>query len=133
MKKPSFASFILFKFLICILLYFYFVNLAIFLTELKWKNMPVKTSFALISDVVFFLLLPFFLKRFGSKKTIFVGIARWVARYFALSNGVDAGVAATALIFSASLLHGASCDFLFIAGQVYVDDEANERTGGATQ
>ncbi len=133
MKKPSFAIFILCMFLICIPLYFYFVNLGIYLTELKWENMLVKTSLAQISDIVFFLLLPFFLKRFGYKKTIFVGIACWVARYFALSSSVDAGAAATALIFTAILLHGACYDFLFIAGQLYVDDEASERTRGAAQ
>lgn len=133
LKKPSFAIFILCMFLICIPLYFYFVNLGIYLTELKWENMLVKTSFAQISDIIFFLLLPFFLRRFGYKVTIFMGIACWVARYFALSGSVGAGAAQTALVFTAILLHGACYDFLFIAGQLYVDDEANERIRGAAQ
>lgn len=133
LKRPSFAIFILCMFLICVPLYFYFVNLGIYLTELKWENMLVKTSFAQISDVVFFLLLPVFLKHFGYKKTIFLGIACWVARYFALAGSVGAGAAQTALIFTAILLHGACYDFLFIAGQLYVDDEANERIRGAAQ
>ena len=133
LKKPSFAIFILCMFLICIPLYFYFVNLGIYLTELKWENMLVKTSIAQVSDVIFFLLLPLFLKRFGYKVTIFMGIACWVMRYFALSSSVDAGAAQTALVFTAILLHGACYDFLFIAGQLYVDEEANERTRGAAQ
>jgi nucleoside transporter len=134
LKKPSFAIFIFCMFLICIPLYFYFVNLGIYLTELKWENMLVKTSLAQVSDIVFFLLLPLFLRRFGYKITIFFGIACWVARYFALSGSVDADSAtATALIFTAILLHGACYDFLFIAGQLYVDDEATERTRGAAQ
>src|SRR5688572_6578106 len=95
--------------------------------------MLAKTSLAQVSDVCFFLLLPLFLKRFGYKVTIFMGIACWVARYFALSTSVDAGAAQTALIFTAILLHGACYDFLFIAGQLYVDDEANERIRGAAQ
>jgi MFS family permease len=133
LKKPSFAIFILCMFLICIPLYFYFVNLGIYLTELKWENMLVKTSLAQVSDVIFFLLLPFFLKRFGYKATIFMGIACWVARYFALSGSVGAGASQSAFIFTAILLHGACYDFLFIAGQLYVDDEASERTRGAAQ
>ncbi|MEQ1858669.1 MAG: MFS transporter [Chthoniobacteraceae bacterium] len=133
LRKPSFAIFIVCMFLICIPLYFYFVNLGIYLTELKWENMLVKTSFAQVSDVCFFLLLPLFLRKLGYKVTIFMGIACWVARYFSLSGSVDAGAAQTALIFTAILLHGACYDFLFIAGQLYVDDEANERIRGAAQ
>lgn len=133
LKKPSFAIFILCMFLICIPLYFYFVNLGIYLTQLKWENMLVKTSLAQVSDVVFFLLLPLCLSRLGYKVTIFLGILCWVARYLALGASVDAGAAQAALIFTAILLHGACYDFLFIAGQLYVDDEANERIRGAAQ
>jgi MFS family permease len=93
----------------------------------------VKTSFAQVSDVIFFLLLPFCLSRFGYKITIFLGILCWVARYFALSGSVNAGASQTALIFTAILLHGACYDFLFIAGQLYVDNEANARNRGAAQ
>ncbi|MSU56626.1 MAG: MFS transporter [Pedosphaera sp.] len=133
LKKPSFAIFILCMFLICIPLYFYFVNLGVYLTEMKWENMLVKTSFAQVSDVIFFLLLPLFLKRFGYKVTIFMGILCWVLRYFALAHSANAGAAQTAFIFTAILLHGCCYDFLFIAGQLYVDDEANERIRGACQ
>ena len=133
LKRPSFAIFIGCMFLICIPLYIYFVNLGVYLTQLKWENMLVKTSLAQVSDVLFFLLLPFFLRRFGYKVTIFMGIACWVARYFALGFSVDAADSRNALIFTAILLHGACYDFLFIAGQLYVDEQANERIRGAAQ
>ncbi len=133
LKKPSFAIFIVCMFLICIPLYFYFVNLGVYLTQLKWSSMLEKTSLAQVSDVIFFLLLPFFLGRFGYKLTIFMGIACWVLRYFALGFSADGGAAQTALIFGAILLHGCCYDFLFIAGQLYVDEEANERMRGAAQ
>ncbi|MBL9202988.1 MAG: MFS transporter [Opitutaceae bacterium] len=133
LKKPSFAIFILCMFLICIPLYFYFVNLGVYLTQLKWTSMLEKTSLAQVSDVIFFLLLPIFLSKFGYKTTIFLGIACWVARYFALGFSADGGAMQTALIFVAILLHGCCYDFLFIAGQLYVDEEANERIRGAAQ
>ena len=74
------------------------------------------------------------LKRLGYKKTIFIGILAWAARYFLLAQSVDATTTLqTAFIFGAILLHGVCYDFLFIAGQLYVDEEANERNRGAAQ
>lgn len=133
LKKPSFAIFIGCIFLICIPLYFYFVMLGIYLTELNWEGMAAKTSLAQVSDVVFLFLLPVMLKKLGYKKTIFLGILAWATRYFLLAGSVNADAAQVALIFGAILLHGVCYDFLFIAGQLYVDDEANERIRGACQ
>lgn len=134
LKRPSFAIFIACMFLICIPLYFYFVNMAIYLTELGWTGIAGKMTLAQVSDVVFMFMLALMLKRLGYKVTIFIGILAWVARYLLLSQSVDAERAAqTAMIFAAILLHGVCYDFLFIAGQLYVDDEANERIRGAAQ
>lgn len=133
MKKPSFAIFIVCMFLICIPLYFYFVNMNMYVTELGWTYTAAKMSLAQVSDVVFLILLPLMLKTLGYKKTIFIGIFAWVARYFLLAGSVDNSSIATSLIFAAILLHGVCYDFLFIAGQLYVDDEANERMRGAAQ
>ena len=118
-------------FLVCLPLYFYFVNLGVYLTQLKWEDMAQKMTLAQVSDVIFLILLPLMLKKLGYKKTIMLGILAWVARYFMLS--ASAASTGTALIFGAILLHGVCYDFLFIAGQLYVDDEANERMRGAAQ
>jgi nucleoside transporter len=131
LKKPTFAIFILCMFLICIPLYFYFVNMGTYLTQLKWEGMAQKMTLAQVSDIVFLILLPLMLKKLGYKKTIFLGILAWAARYFMLS--ASAASNGTVLIFGAILLHGICYDFLFIAGQLYVDDEANERIRGAAQ
>lgn len=131
LKKPTFAIFLLSMFLICIPLYFYFVNMGTYLTQLKWEGMAGKMTLAQVSDVIFLLLLPVMLKKLGYKKTIFLGILAWATRYFLLS--ASASSTGTVLIFGAILLHGICYDFLFIAGQLYVDDEANERIRGAAQ
>jgi nucleoside transporter len=133
MRKPSFAVFIVCMFLICIPLNFYFVNMNIYVTELGWTYTAGKMSLAQVSDVIFLLLLPLFLRTLGYKKTIFIGIVAWVTRYFFLAASVNHPGPGTALIFAAILLHGVCYDFLFIAGQLYVDDEANERMRGAAQ
>ncbi|MDB6006199.1 MAG: yegT 1 [Prosthecobacter sp.] len=131
LKKPTFAIFILCMFLICIPLYFYFVNMGTYLTQLKWEDMAQKMTLAQVSDILFLILLPLMLKKLGYKKTIFLGILAWAARYFMLSS--SASSSGTVLIYSAILLHGVCYDFLFIAGQLYVDSEANERIRGAAQ
>ena len=133
LRKPSFAIFILCMFLICIPLYFYFVMMGIYLTELKWESLAAKMSLAQVSDVIFLFLLPVFLKLLGYKKTIFFGILAWTVRYFALAGSAQSPGTQVLLIFTAILLHGVCYDFLFIAGQLYVDDEANERIRGAAQ
>lgn len=133
MKQPSFAIFIGCIFLICIPLYFYFVMMSIYLTELKWSSLAVKMTLAQVSDVVFLVLLALMLKTLGYKKTIFLGILAWTVRYFLLAGSVSAVGLQAPLIFGAILLHGVCYDFLFIAGQLYVDDEANERIRGACQ
>ena len=133
LRKPSFAIFIACMFLICIPLYFYFVMMGIYLTELNWEKVAAKMSLAQVSDVIFLFLLPVFLKRFGYKRTILIGILAWAARYFALMGSAGGSGAPMLLIFTAILLHGVCYDFLFIAGQLYVDDEANERMRGAAQ
>jgi MFS family permease len=102
-----------------------------YLTQLKWTDMAQKMTLAQVSDVIFLVLLPVMLKKLGYKKTIFLGILAWVTRYFMLS--ASASSTGTVLIFGAILLHGVCYDFLFIAGQLYVDDEANERIRGAAQ
>lgn len=133
LKKPAFAIFILCMFLICIPLYFYFVMMGIYLTELAWTNMAAKMTLAQVSDVVFLLLLPVFLRAFGYKKTIVIGILAWAIRYFALAASVTAATLQAPFIFAAILLHGVCYDFLFIAGQLYVDEEAHPRVRGAAQ
>ena len=133
-KKRSFAVFIGCMFLICIPLYFYFVCMHTYLTQLKWTDITAWMSLAQVSDVVFLIVLPVMLWRLGYKWTIALGILAWAVRYFLLAGSVSSSAnAQTAFIFGAILLHGVCYDFLFIAGQLYVDDESNERMRGAAQ
>ena len=133
LKKRSFAIFTACMFLICIPLYFYFVNMNLYVTELGWSFSAAKMSLAQVSDILFLILLPLMLRTFGYKKTIFIGILGWAVRYFLLAGSVDSGSYQTTFVFAAILLHGMCYDFLFIAGQLYVDEEANERIRGAAQ
>src|SRR5688500_1969546 len=110
LKKRSFAIFVGCVFLICIPLYFYFVMMSIYLTEIAWTGIAGKMTLAQVSDVIFLFLLPIMLRTLGYKKTIALGILAWATRYFLLAGSVHASGLAAVLIFGAILLHGVCYD-----------------------
>jgi nucleoside transporter len=133
LRRRAFAIFVGCMFLITIPLKCYYVMMSIYLTELKWGNVAANMALAQISDVVFLFVMPFMLHRFGYKKTILTGMLAWVLRYLLLSHSVDFPAAQSLLIFTAILLHGVCYDFLYIAGQLYVNAEADDGNRNAAQ
>jgi len=131
LKDRNFLVFFLSSVLICIPLAFYYQNLSPFLTELKVEDSTFWASTGQISEVVFMLLLPFFFKKFGFKKTILVGMLAWGIRYmlFAYGNAGDMFFA----IVTGILLHGICYDFFFVSGQIYTDSKAGEKIKSAAQ
>lgn len=69
MRRRSFAVFVGCMFLICVPLYFYFVNVALYLTQLGWSGIAGRMALAQVSDVVFLFLLPVMLRALGHKAT----------------------------------------------------------------
>lgn len=131
LKDKNFLIFFLSSVLICIPLAFYYQNLSPFLTESGVENSTAWASAGQISEVVFMLLLPFFFKKFGFKKTILVGMLAWAIRYvlFAYGNAGDAFF----MIITGIVLHGICYDFFFVSGQIYTDSKAGEKVKSAAQ
>ena len=131
LKDRNFLIFFLSSVLICIPLAFYYQNISPFLTELKVENSTAWASLGQISEVGFMLLLPFFFKKYGFKKTILFGMLAWGIRYalFAYGNAGD-------LFFMLAIgiaLHGICYDFFFVSGQIYTDSKAGEKVKSAAQ
>ena len=131
LKDRNFAVFFFSSVLICVPLAFYYQNANIYLNEIGMKNAAGNMSFGQVSEVLFMLLLPVFLKRFGLKLTLIVGMIAWVLRYVLFAFGDAEG--GLWMLFMGIILHGICYDFFFVSGQIYTDSKAGEQVKSAAQ
>lgn len=131
LKERNFAVFFAASVLICIPLAFYYQNANQFLTEIQVANATGKQTIGQGSEVLFMLLIPVFLRTFGMKTTLLVGMLAWAARYLLFALG-DAHALAFMLILGIAL-HGVCYDFFFVSGQIYTDSKAGPRHKAAAQ
>ena len=131
LKDRNFLFFFVSSILICIPLAFYFQNLSVFLTESNVENSTAWSSVGQFSEILFLLLLPFFLKKYGFKKTILLGMLAWVVRYLLFSFGNNDNL--FSLLVLGIFLHGICYDFFFVCGQIYTDSKAGEKYKSAAQ
>jgi nucleoside transporter len=79
-------------------------------------------SLGQVSEVLFLLVLPLFLRSFGVKGVLLIGMFAWALRYGFFAWAARGGTAVTELLVAGVLLHGICYDFFFVAGQIYVDE-----------
>ncbi|MDT8894361.1 nucleoside permease [Halomonas sp. I1] len=131
LNDRNYAIFFIASVLICIPLAFYYQNANPFLAEIGVANPTGKMTLGQVSEVLFMLLLPIFIHRFGIKITLIVGMLAWAARYALFAVG-DAGEGVYLLLIGIAL-HGVCYDFFFVSGQIYTDARAGERFQSAAQ
>lgn len=131
LKGRNFLVFFVSSILICVPLAFYYQNANPFLSNIGMDNPTGKMTIGQLSEIVFLLLLPLFLKRFGFKWTLLFGMLAWGIRYALFAYG-DVGVGYWMLLLGIAL-HGICYDFFFVAGQIYTDSKAGEHVKGAAQ
>jgi MFS family permease len=114
-----FIIFILGLLLISIPFASYFAYVPIFLKSANISNPAFKMTFGQMSEVFFLLLMPWFFKRFGIKWVLIMGLIAWVIRYGLFAMAAPNAVAW--MMIAGILVHGACYDFVYVASQVYID------------
>lgn len=120
LKEPSFAVFFGVSFIITIVLAFYYSFTGKFLeTGAGVKDVASTMSIGQFAEMLLLPFLPWFLKRFGMKSVLALGMLCWGVRYLMFAAGSP-----FALVLIGVALHGICFDFFFAAGFIHVDNTA---------
>jgi NHS family xanthosine MFS transporter len=95
------------------------------------KHSNILISLSQISECLFILAIPFFLKRFGIKQVMFISMVAWVLRFGLFGIG-DPGSGLWLLLLS-MIVYGMAFDFFNISGSLFVDKEAKPEIRASAQ
>jgi nucleoside transporter len=123
LNSRPFVIFVIGLLLISIPFASYFAYVPLFLNDAGVANPAFKMTFGQMSEVIFLLLMPWFFRKVGIKWVLILGLLAWSLRYALFSFGAPDAVAG--MLIMGILLHGACYDFVYVAGQVYIDQKAS--------
>lgn len=132
-KNRAFATIMIASVLIFIPVSFYFGFTASFMSDIGIDPdiIPNRISMGQMAEILFILILPFFITRFGVKRVLFIGITAWLVRFLLFANGdAESGVW---MIYTGIILHGVCYDFFVVTGQIFVDEKAPDHLKSSAQ
>ena len=97
----------------------YYAYAPVFLSAADIPNPAFRMTFGNMSEILFLILMPWFLIRLGVRWVVIAGMSAWVVRYTLFALGAPDAV--EWMIMTAIILHGICYDFVYIAGQIYLD------------
>ena len=96
-----------------------FKNVPVYADSFVVKYSTIILSISQVSETVFILAIPFFLKRFGIKKVMLISMFAWVLRFALFSYGNPAD--ALWMIILSCIMYGMAFDFFNISGSLFVE------------
>lgn len=95
------------------------------------KYSTIIMSISQISETLFILAIPFFLKRFGIKQVMLISMIAWVLRFglFAYGNPVDG----LWMIIASCIVYGMAFDFFNISGSLFVETTTDSKIRSSAQ
>ena len=95
------------------------------------KYSTIIMSISQISETLFILAIPFFLKRFGIKQVMLISMLAWVLRFglFAYGNPTDG----LWMIIISCVVYGMAFDFFNISGSLFVETTTDSKMRSSAQ
>jgi nucleoside transporter len=96
------------------------------------KFSTIILSVSQISETLFILAIPFFMKKLGIKKVMLISMVAWVLRFglFGISGNSVLGFA---LIISSCIIYGMAFDFFNISGALFVEKNTDSKIQSSAQ
>ena len=88
-------------------------------------------SISQISETLFILAIPFFLKRFGIKQVMLISMLAWVLRFALFSFGDPAG--GLWMIILSCIVYGMAFDFFNISGSLFIETTTDSHIRSSAQ
>ena len=103
----------------------------IYADSLVVRYSTIVMSISQISETLFILAIPFFLKRFGIKKVMLLSMIAWVLRFglLAYSNPADG----LWMIILSCIVYGMAFDFFNVSGSLFVETSVNAKIRSSAQ
>lgn len=89
-------------------------------------------SISQISETLFILTIPFFLKRFGIKKVMLMSMIAWVLRFGLFSFGNPSPELLWMIILSC-IVYGMAFDFFNISGSLFIENTTDSKIRASAQ
>jgi len=96
------------------------------------KYSTIILSISQMSETLFILTIPFFLKRLGIKKVMLMAMFAWVLRFGLFAYG-DPSIGGTALIILSCIIYGMAFDFFNISGSLFVETNTDSSIRASAQ
>jgi NHS family xanthosine MFS transporter len=95
------------------------------------EHSTIIMSISQISETIFILAIPFFLRNFGIKKVMLISMAAWVLRFGLLAYGNPAD--GLWMIIVSCIVYGMAFDFFNISGSLFVETTTDAKTRSSAQ
>lgn len=96
------------------------------------KYSVIISSLSQVSETLFILAIPFFMKRYGIKNVMLISMLAWVLRFGFFAIGEPEGIMVIFILLS-MVVYGMAFDFFNVSGSLFIAEESPESIKGSAQ